>query len=232
MTLSPLPDVVSDHGILLLRLWYYFTREATIRAGFPEIGHRWERRGTAWVKTAIAPVLCHGTAERKEPSWREAGYAFRKICPDDKAEALVIHFLFGADASVVDRRYGRNRLDELIGEAAARCGIGSGAARKIIVETLDAYQRECERRGLIRPHIQRRTDEDDDMATRVTTWSELASYWGMSVPTAKRTYLDWMTADPEFPGTVHPRTGRPWIRWEDLKRWEAGVATRNRDAMR
>lgn len=221
---SPYPKIVSHSACTLLEKWYRYTREATVRAVFPEVGYAWRRKGLAWECT-VAPILSRPEGGRKpprHPDWQESGHAFLKVCPSEH-EALVLDFLFGEDSDLRGSRWARDRREEIVSAVARRHGYGHAEAKAIIMGVLRAYQDECENRGLLRV-VERNRQTTSSTNSSITgetmayytSLKEIAAHFGVSVNTIRA----WIELDPTFPAKRSP-SGRYITTPEDLDRWYA-----------
>jgi transcriptional regulator with XRE-family HTH domain len=209
---SPYPKIVSHSACTLLEKWYRYTREATVRAVFPEVGYAWRRKGLAWECT-VAPILSRPEGGRKpprHPDWQEAGHAFLKVCPSEH-EAMVLDAMFGPDTAPSEDRWPKTKVEAMLRVVAKRHGYTYGLALETLHRILNDYQTECEERGLVYPL---RTRERYRLMGYLTRIEEIARHFGVSPSTIRR----WMRADKNMPIRRTP-SGGYIAKPEELDKW-------------
>jgi hypothetical protein len=110
---------INPHALILLKEWYWWTREANCKSNYPPITHMWEKRGLAWVEVGVGFDLSRGTKPRDVTRWEEAGHQFCRL--DKMTQDIIIGLMF-EDIGITKLSY-KYRISRLRVKAIIHSGL-------------------------------------------------------------------------------------------------------------
>lgn len=149
-------DSISPKAIILLRQWYFWTREANCKSNYPPVTNLWEKHGLAYELVGVGFDLSCGTKPINVRKWEEAGYQFNKL--DDAAKQMIL----GHVCHEID-----------IPELSVIFGVGKKKIAAKVLSGLREYESNCFMAGLIK-------ETDEMKKTYLVGAKEISDYLGIS----------------------------------------------------
>lgn len=186
-------ESINRMAIILLKEWYYWTREATCKSNYPPVSYVWEKCGLAYQQKAGFD-LSRGTTPIRTRKWEEAGHQFCKL--DELSQNLILGYFFhDQDMHDLEKRFNLG---------------GYRRTEAILTSGLREYEGLCFEAGII--------EEGGEMRpTYLVGWDAIARHLGN---VSSRTVVRWFKdSRPRMP--VHRVTpnGTVMARVVDLDDW-------------